>query len=197
MRMITGPDAPTAGSVTINGRAYRDLAVPLTEVGALLDAKALHGGRTTANHLRVLAASNGLPDSRVNEVLRIVGLRDVAARRACGFWARTFMRDLAAEGRTVFVSSHLMSEMALTAQKGVLGGGIHGNDPRQCRIRGREGPPMSAITGLRPTSPGRLTPPLATFSHVLSSERIKLTTTRSTWITLLVALVIGIGVGVR
>jgi ABC-2 type transport system ATP-binding protein len=151
MRMITGLDAPSAGSVTINGRAYRDLAAPLTEVGALLDAKALHGGRTAANHLRVLAASNGLPDSRVDEVLRIVGLRDVAARRAGGFslgmgqrlgiaaallgdpgilifdepvngldpegivWVRTFMREMAAEGRTVLVSSHLMSEMALTA----------------------------------------------------------------------------------
>jgi ABC-2 type transport system ATP-binding protein len=151
MRMITGLDAPTAGSVTLNGEAYRDLAAPLTEVGALLDAKALHGGRSACNHLRVLAASNGLPDSRVDEVLRIVGLRDVAARRAGGFslgmgqrlgiaaallgdpgilifdepvngldpegivWVRTFMRELAAEGRTVLVSSHLMSEMALTA----------------------------------------------------------------------------------
>jgi NAD(P)-dependent dehydrogenase (short-subunit alcohol dehydrogenase family) len=124
----------------------KGLPSPATRTAARPARKALHGGRTTANHLRVLAASNGLPDSRVDEVLRIVGLRDVAARRACGFWVRTS---------------------------------------------------MSAITGLRPTSPGRLTPPLATFSHVLSSERIKLTTTRSTWITLLVALVIGIGVGVR
>jgi ABC-2 type transport system ATP-binding protein len=151
MRMIIGLDSPTAGSVTINGRDYRDLAAPLTEVGALLDAKAVHGGRSAYNHLRLLAASNGLPDSRVNEVLRIVGLRDVAKRRAGGFslgmgqrlgiaaallgdpsilmfdepvngldpegilWVRTFMRDLAAEGRTVLVSSHLMSEMALTA----------------------------------------------------------------------------------
>ena len=151
MRMITGLDAPTAGSVTINGHANRDLAAPLTEVGALLDAKALHGGRSARNHLRVLAASNGLPGSRVHEVLRIVGLGDVAGRRAGGFslgmgqrlgiaaallgdpgilifdepvngldpegivWVRTFMRELAAEGRTVLVSSHLMSEMALTA----------------------------------------------------------------------------------
>src|ERR1019366_5526910 len=312
MRMITGLDAPTAGSVTLNGEAYRDLAAPLTEVGALLDAKALHGGRSACNHLRVLAASNGLPDSRVDEVLRIVGLRDVAARRAGGFslgmgqrlgiaaallgdpgilifdepvngldpegivWVRTFMRELAAEGRTVLVSSHLMSEMALTAdhllvigkgrliaaaamrefidqsseqsvlvrsgddeararrhgrarrrrrarrlghpvgrgrqgrlrggdhrvgadaQEGVAGGGLHGDDPRQCRIRSREVPPMSTITGPRPAAPGRTPAPAphrATFSNVLRSERIKLTTIRSTWITLLVALAVGIGIG--
>src|ERR1700733_8735043 len=80
MRMILGLDAPTTGSVTINGRAYRDLPAPLTEVGALLDAKAIPPGRSAQAHLRVLAASNGLPDSRVDEVLRIVGLRDVAKR---------------------------------------------------------------------------------------------------------------------
>jgi ABC-2 type transport system ATP-binding protein len=151
MRMILGLDAPTAGSGTINGRPYRDLAAPLREVGALLDAKAFHGGRTAHDHLRVLAASNGLPYSRADEVLRIVGLTEVAGRRAGGFslgmgqrlgiaaallgdpgilildepvngldpegilWARNLMRQMAAEGRTVLVSSHLMSEMALTA----------------------------------------------------------------------------------
>jgi ABC-2 type transport system ATP-binding protein len=151
MRMIIGLDAPASGAVTVNGRSYRDLPAPLTEVGALLDAKALHGGRSAYNHLRVLALSNGLPVSRVDEVLRTVGLQDVAKRRAGGFslgmsqrlgvagallgdpgilmfdepvngldpegilWIREFMRYLAAEGRTVLVSSHLMSEMALTA----------------------------------------------------------------------------------
>jgi ABC-2 type transport system ATP-binding protein len=151
MRMILGLDAPTKGSVRIAGRLYRDLPAPLTEVGALLDAKALHGGRSAYNHLRVLAVSNGLPVRRVDEVLGIVGLESVAGRRAGGFslgmgqrlgiaaallgdpgilmfdepvngldpegilWVRTFMRALAAEGRTVLVSSHLMSEMALTA----------------------------------------------------------------------------------
>lgn len=151
MRMILGLDAPTGGSVTVNGRAYRDLPAPLTEVGALLDAKALHGGRRAAKHLQALALSNGLPLSRVDEVLRLVGLTEVANRRAGGFslgmsqrlgvaaallgdpgilmfdepvngldpegiqWIREFMRALAAEGRTVLVSSHLMSEMALTA----------------------------------------------------------------------------------
>ena len=151
MRMILGLDRPTGGSVTVNGRLYRDPAAPITEVGALLDAKAVHGGRSARNHLRVIAASNGLPESRVDEVLRIVGLHDVASRRAGAYslgmgqrlgiaaalvgdpgilmfdepvngldpegivWVRTLMRSLAAEGRTVLVSSHLMSEMALTA----------------------------------------------------------------------------------
>jgi ABC-2 type transport system ATP-binding protein len=156
MRMILGLDAPTRGQVTIGGRLYRDLPAPLTEVGALIDAKALHGGRSAYNHLRVLAASNGLPVSRVDDVLRIVGLESVARRRAGGFslgmgqrlgiagallgdpgilmfdepvngldpegilWVRNFMRALAAEGRTVLVSSHLMSEMALTADQLVV-----------------------------------------------------------------------------
>jgi ABC-2 type transport system ATP-binding protein len=156
MRMILGLDAPTRGQVTIAGRLYRDLPAPLTEVGALIDAKALHGGRSAQNHLKVLALSNGLPVSRVDEVLRIVGLESVARRRAGGFslgmgqrlgiaaallgdpgilmfdepvngldpegilWVRNFMRALAAEGRTVLVSSHLMSEMALTADQLVV-----------------------------------------------------------------------------
>ena len=151
MRMILGLDAPVSGSVTINGRAYRDLPAPLTEVGALLDAKSVHGGRSAAKHLEVLARSNGLPLSRVGQVLRLVGLQEVAHRHAGGFslgmsqrlgvaaallgdpgilifdepvngldpegilWIRQLMRGLAAEGRTVLVSSHLMSEMALTA----------------------------------------------------------------------------------
>jgi len=151
MRMILGLDAPTQGSVTVGGRSYRDLPAPIREVGALLDAKALHGGRRACDHLLCLARSNGIPRSRVDEVLRIVGLEGVARRRAKGFslgmgqrlgiasallgdpavlifdepvngldpdgirWVRTLMRALAAEGRTVLVSSHLMSEMALTA----------------------------------------------------------------------------------
>jgi ABC-2 type transport system ATP-binding protein len=151
MRMILGLAAPTQGSVTIDGRSYRDLPAPMREVGALLDAKGLHGGRRAYDHLLCLAQSNGIPRSRVDEVLRVVGLEDVAKRRAKGFslgmgqrlgiasallgdpavlifdepvngldpdgihWVRTLMRTLAAEGRTVLVSSHLMSEMALTA----------------------------------------------------------------------------------
>jgi ABC-2 type transport system ATP-binding protein len=151
MRMILGLDHPNAGQVTVGGRRYRDLPAPLREVGALLDAKAVHGGRTAYNHLLLLAQSNGIPRNRVDDVLAIVGLEAVARRRAGGFslgmgqrlgiaaallgdpevlmfdepvngldpegivWVRTLMRGLAAEGRTVFVSSHLMSEMALTA----------------------------------------------------------------------------------
>ena len=151
MRMILGLDAPTQGSVTVGGRSYRDLPAPMREVGALLDAKALHGGRRACDHLLCLARSNGIPRSRVDEVLRVVGLEGVARRRAKGFslgmgqrlgiasallgdpavlifdepvngldpdgihWVRTLLRALAAEGRTVLVSSHLMSEMALTA----------------------------------------------------------------------------------
>jgi ABC-2 type transport system ATP-binding protein len=151
MRMILGLDAPTRGSVTVAGRSYRDLPAPMREVGALLDAKAVHGGRRARDHLLCLARSNGIPRGRVEEVLRLVGLEGVARRRAKGLslgmsqrlgiasallgdpavlifdepvngldpdgihWVRTLMRTLAAEGRTVLVSSHLMSEMALTA----------------------------------------------------------------------------------
>ena len=151
MRMIVGLDRPDGGDVVIDGRHYRDLPVPLQEVGALLDAKAFHGGRSAYNHLLCLAQSNGIPTRRVDEVLAIVGLETAAKRRAGTFsmgmgqrlgiaaallgdpqvlmfdepvngldpegiaWIRRLMRDLAARGRTVFVSSHLMSEMALTA----------------------------------------------------------------------------------
>ncbi|WP_061299123.1 ATP-binding cassette domain-containing protein [Herbidospora cretacea] len=151
MRLILGLDRATAGSVTVNGRAYRDLPAPLREVGALLEAKAWHGGRSAYNHLRFLARTNGIPRKRVGEVLDVVGLHDVAAKRARGYslgmgqrlgiaaallgdpgilmfdepvngldpegilWIRRLMQSLAAEGRTVFVSSHLMSEMAVTA----------------------------------------------------------------------------------
>ena len=151
MRIILGLDHPNSGEVTVAGKRYRDLPAPLREVGALLDAKAMHGGRTAYNHLLCLAQSNGIPARRVKEVLEIVGLESVARRRASGFslgmgqrlgiaaallgdpavlmfdepvngldpegivWVRTLMRALAAEGRTVLVSSHLMSEMALTA----------------------------------------------------------------------------------
>jgi ABC-2 type transport system ATP-binding protein len=151
MRMILGLDRPNGGRVTIDGKNFGDVALPLGEVGALLDAKAFHGGRSAYNHLLCLAQSNGLPKRRVDEVLAVVGLETAAKRRAGGFsmgmgqrlgiaaallgdpkvlmfdepvngldpegiaWVRRLMRDLAATGRTVFVSSHLMSEMALTA----------------------------------------------------------------------------------
>jgi ABC-2 type transport system ATP-binding protein len=152
MRMILGLDRPTSGSVTVNGRPYVDHPAPLRQVGALLDAKAVHTGRSAADHLRVMAATTGISRARVEEVIDLVGLRDVADKRAGGFslgmgqrlgiasallgdpqtlildepvngldpegvlWIRTLLAGLAAEGRTVFLSSHLMSEMALTAQ---------------------------------------------------------------------------------
>ena len=151
MKMILGLAAPTRGSVSVGGRRYRDLPVPLTEVGALLDAGAVHGGRKASDHLLALAVSNGLPRRRVGEVLARTGLEGVAGKRAGGFslgmrqrlgiaaallgdprvlifdepvngldpegirWIRDFMRSLAREGRAVLVSSHLMSEMAQTA----------------------------------------------------------------------------------
>ncbi|MGW1624197.1 ABC transporter ATP-binding protein [Streptomyces sp. NPDC002172] len=151
MRMILGLDHPTAGRVRIDGKRYEQLKDPLTYIGALLDAKAVHGGRSAFNHLLCLAQSNGIPRARVAEVLDTVGLTAVARKKAKGFslgmgqrlgiagallgdprilmfdepvngldpegihWIRTLMKSLAAQGRTVFVSSHLMSEMALTA----------------------------------------------------------------------------------
>jgi len=151
MRMIMGLDRPTAGSVTVNGRPYARHRSPLTEVGALLEARAVHPGRSARSHLRALAATHGLPDRRVDEVVELTGLGSVARRRVGGFslgmgqrlgiasallgdprtlildepvngldpegvlWVRHLARRLAAEGRTVFLSSHLMSEVALTA----------------------------------------------------------------------------------
>jgi len=156
MRLILGLDAPTSGSVTVNGRPYTQYRRPLLEAGALLEAKAVHGGRSARNHLKWLALSNGISRSRVDHVLDQVGLSGVARRRAGGFslgmgqrlgiaaallgdpkvllfdepvngldpegvlWIRTLLKSLAAEGRTVFVSSHLMSEMALTAGRLII-----------------------------------------------------------------------------
>ncbi len=151
MRMIIGLDAPTSGTVTVNGRRYDEHAAPLHEVGALLEARAIHTGRTAENHLRAMAATTGIGRRRVHEVIDLVGLREVAGKRAGAFslgmgqrlgiasallgdpatvmldepvngldpegilWIRNLLKELANEGRTVFVSSHLMSEMALTA----------------------------------------------------------------------------------
>jgi ABC-2 type transport system ATP-binding protein len=156
MRMIVGLDAPTAGTVTVGGRPYRDHPDPLCQVGALLEAKSIHKGRTARVHLLALAQTHGLPARRVDEVLGLVGLEAVADRRAGGFslgmsqrlgiaaallgdpaalvldepvngldpdgvlWIRTLLRGMAAEGRAVLVSSHLMSEMAITAERLVI-----------------------------------------------------------------------------
>lgn len=156
MRLIVGLDRPTSGRATVNGVAYRDLRWPLREVGALLDARGVQPARRAHDHLRALARSNRIPTARVDEVLGLVGLSEVADRRLGGFslgmgqrlgiasallgdppvllfdepvngldtegirWVRGLMKGLAAEGRTVLVSSHLMSEMELTADRLVV-----------------------------------------------------------------------------
>jgi ABC-2 type transport system ATP-binding protein len=156
MRMLLGLDAPTHGRATVGGRPYAAHPAPLTEVGALLEARSIHPGRTARNHLLALAHTHGIPRSRVDEVIALTGLTDVAGRRVKGFslgmgqrlgiaaallgdpatlildepvngldpegvlWIRTLLKSLAAEGRTVLVSSHLMSEMALTADHLVI-----------------------------------------------------------------------------
>jgi ABC-2 type transport system ATP-binding protein len=158
MRLFLGLDRPTSGRATVNGHAYSDLPAPLREVGALLEARAVHTGRTARNHLRALAAANAIPRRRVDEMLGLVGLEGVADKRVGGFslgmgqrlgiaaamlgdpgvllldepvngldpegivWIRNLLQGLAAEGRTVFVSSHLMSEMALTASELIVVG---------------------------------------------------------------------------
>ena len=152
MRMIIGLDTPTAGWVTVNGKRYAEHAAPLHEVGALLEARSIHSGRSAYNHLLAVAQTSGIPRSRVVDVIEAVGLQDVARKRAGAFslgmgqrlglatallgdpktlildepvngldpegirWIREMLHGFAAEGRTVFVSSHLMSEMSLTAQ---------------------------------------------------------------------------------
>ena len=161
MRMIAGLDQPTAGRVTVNGGDYRSAAAPMAELGVLLEAKAVHTGRSARNHLLALAQTNGIKARRVDEVIDIVGLQEVAGKRVGGFslgmgqrlgvasallgnprtvvldepvngldpegvrWMRAMLKDLAADGHTVFVSSHLMSEMAQTATRLVVIGRGH------------------------------------------------------------------------
>ncbi|MCX4644561.1 MULTISPECIES: ABC transporter ATP-binding protein [unclassified Streptomyces] len=156
MRMLLGLDTPTAGHATVGGRAYAAHTAPLREVGALLEARSIHPGRTAFHHLMALAHTHGVPRSRVDHVLALTGLTDVAGKRVKGFslgmgqrlgiaaaliadpatvildepvngldpegvlWVRNLLKSLAAEGRTVLVSSHLMSEMALTADHLVI-----------------------------------------------------------------------------
>ena len=194
MRMVLGLDSPTAGTALVDGRPYAAWPRPLTKVGALLDAKALHPRRNARNHLVAMARSNGIAVSRVDEVMSMVGLTAVAGKRAGGFslglgqrlgiagallgdpevlmfdepvngldpdgvrWVRQLMRSLATEGRTVFVSSHLMSEMQLTAdQLVVIGRGrlladapvaavIAGSSLTTVRVRV---PEPAALTALR------------------------------------------------
>jgi ABC-2 type transport system ATP-binding protein len=156
MRMIAALDRPTTGRVLVNGKDYRAASAPMAELGILLEAKAVHTGRSARNHLLALAQTNGVPRRRVGELIEMVGLTDVAAKRVGGFslgmgqrlgiasallgdprvvildepvngldpegvlWVRNLLKALAADGHTVFVSSHLMSEMALTATRLVV-----------------------------------------------------------------------------
>jgi ABC-2 type transport system ATP-binding protein len=203
MRMILGLDRPTEGSVTVNGRPYAEHAAPLREVGALLEAKAIHTGRTAYNHLAALAATTGIPRRRVEEVIDLVGLREVARKRAGGFslgmgqrlgiasallgdpktlildepvngldpegirWIRNLLKDLAAQGRTVFVSSHLMSEMALTAEHLIVIG------------RGRLIADTSVEDFIRQASAGRVkvrSPQAAKLAELLTGPEVTVTT---------------------
>jgi ABC-2 type transport system ATP-binding protein len=158
MRVIAGLDEPTEGSTRVNGKAYRSAVAPMTELGVLLEAKAVHTGRSARNHLLALAQTNGIGRRRVDEMIDMVGLREVAGKRVGGFslgmgqrlgiaaallgdpevvvldepvngldpegvlWVRNLLKGLAANGRTVFVSSHLMSEMAQTATRLIVVG---------------------------------------------------------------------------
>lgn len=190
MRVILGLDAPTAGEARVGGRRYVDLRAPLREVGALLDTRAMHPGRTAYDHLLALARSNRIPQVRVDDVLGAVGLSDVADRRVGGFslgmsqrlgvaaallgdpgvllfdepvngldtegirWIRTLMKDLAAQGRTVFVSSHLMSEMELTADRLVVIG--RGRLIAEATLAEFINTYSQAVTLVRSTSAGQL-----------------------------------------
>ena len=158
MRVILGLDTPTSGRSTVNGKSYRDLRAPLSEIGAMLEARAIHGGRSAYNHLLAMAQTQGIGRRRVTEVIDLVGLADVAHERAGSFslgmgqrlgiaaallgdpstvildepangldpegilWIRNLLKGLAADGKTVFLSSHLMSEMAQTAEHLVVVG---------------------------------------------------------------------------
>jgi len=181
MRMMLGLDRPTAGQVLIDGKSYRHLPEPLRRVGAVLEARAVHGGRSAYDHLLWLARSNRIPRARVSEVLKQVGLEGVARRRAGGFslgmaqrlgiaamllgdppvllldepingldpegirWIRNLLRGLAAEGRSVLVSSHLMSEMALTADHLIVigRGRLLADTTVQAFVEGHAGQPAS------------------------------------------------------
>ena len=195
MRLILGLDYPDAGTVSLDGQRYSGLANPMREVGALLDAKAVHGGRSAYNHLLCLAQTTNLPRKRVGEVLDLVGLSDVARKRSKGFslgmsqrlgiaatmlgdpkvlmfdepvngldpegilWIRNLMKALAAEGRTVFVSSHLMSEMENTADHLIVIG--KGKLIADCTMNEFIAQSSGAAVRVRTPSPDQLAPALA------------------------------------
>ena len=197
MRMIVGLDRPTAGRVRVNGRSYAEHRAPLGEVGTLLDAKAVHTGRTAYHHLLAMAATHGIATRRVHEVIEMTGLESVASKRVGGFslgmgqrlgiasallgdpqtlildepvngldpegvlWVRKLVRHLASQGRTVFLSSHLMSEMALTADHIIVVG------------RGRviADAPVAEIIARGKTSSVRVRTPQAAALEALLSPR--------------------------
>jgi ABC-2 type transport system ATP-binding protein len=202
MRLILELDAPSSGDVTVNGKHYRDHPAPLHEVGALLEARSVHTGRSAYNHLLALAQTHGIGRGRVDELIDLVGLHDVARKRAGKFslgmgqrlgiaaallgdpstvmldepvngldpegilWVRHLLRGLAAEGRTVFVSSHLMSEMALTADHLIVIG------------RGRKIADMSTEEFIRQASGGLVlvrTPQAAELDALLSGPDVTVT----------------------
>jgi ABC-2 type transport system ATP-binding protein len=202
MRLILELDAPSAGDVTVNGKHYRDHAAPLHEVGALLEARSVHTGRSAYNHLLALAQTHGIGRRRVDELIDLVGLHDVAKKRAGKFslgmgqrlgiaaallgdpstvmldepvngldpegilWVRHLLRGLAAEGRTVFVSSHLMSEMSLTADHLIVIG------------RGRKIADMSTEDFIKQASGGLVlvrTPQAARLEALLSGPDVTVT----------------------
>jgi ABC-2 type transport system ATP-binding protein len=202
MRLILELDAPSSGDVTVNGKHYRDHPAPLQEVGALLEARSVHTGRSAYNHLLALAQTHGIGHGRVDELIDLVGLHDVARKRAGKFslgmgqrlgiaaallgdpstvmldepvngldpegilWVRHLLRGLAAEGRTVFVSSHLMSEMALTADHLIVIG------------RGRKIADMSTEEFIRQASGGLVlvrTPQAAELDALLSGPDVTVT----------------------
>src|SRR6266480_2813533 len=202
MRLILGLDAPSSGDVTVNGKHYRDHAAPLHEVGALLEARSVHTGRSAYNHLLALAQTHGIDRRRVDQLIDLVGLHEVAKKRAGKFslgmgqrlgiaaallgdpstvmldepvngldpegilWVRHLLRGLAAEGRTVFVSSHLMSEMSLTADHLIVIG------------RGRKIADMSTDEFIRQASGGLVfvrTPQAAELEALLSGPDVTVT----------------------
>jgi ABC-2 type transport system ATP-binding protein len=206
MRLIVGLDRPSAGTVTVNGRSYSSLSAPLHEVGVLLDAKAVHTGRSALNHLLALAATHGIPRRRVDEVIGLTGLESVAGKRVGGFslgmgqrlgiaaallgdpatlildepvngldpegviWVRNLAKFLAGEGRTVFLSSHLMSEMAQTADHIIVLG------------RGRviaDSPVADIIAMAKGNSVTVRTPDAARFATLLGARQATVTRSES------------------
>ncbi len=176
--MIVGLDVPTGGTIRVNGETYRDFVAPLHEVGAMLEARAIHTGRSAYNHLLAMAQTHGIGRARVDAVIELVGLGSVARTRAGGFsmgmgqrlgiasallgdpqtvildepangldpeGIRTLLKQLASEGRTVFLSSHLMSEMALTAEHLVIVG--------RGRVIVTAGPARTSVLGCRLRAP--------------------------------------------